>query len=50
MDYLYINNKGKYERVGIKNKKELKKTLLFLISLSLLSLSVGVLYLMTNYI
>ena len=48
MDYLYINNKGKYER--FENKKELKKTLFFLFGLSLLGLSIGLLYLMTNYI
>jgi len=48
MDYLYINNKGKYER--FENKKELKKTLFFLFGLSFSVLSIGLLYLMTNYI
>jgi len=48
MDYLYINNKGKYER--FENRKELKKTLFFLFALSLSVISIGVLYLMTNYI
>ena len=47
MDYLYINEKGKYER--LENRKELKKTIFFLLGLSLVCLSMGILYLMTSY-
>ena len=42
--YLFINNKGKYER--IENRKELGRVLMFLFGLSLFGLLIGFVYLM----
>ena len=41
--YLFINNKGKYER--IENRKELGRVLIFLFGFSLLGLLMGYIYL-----
>ena len=42
--YLFINNKGKYER--IENRKELSKVIMLLFGLSLLGFLMGFVYLM----
>ena len=42
--YLFINNKGQYER--IENHKELGRVLMFLFGLSLFGLLIGFVYLM----
>ena len=42
--YLYINSKGKYERM--ENRKDLKRTCMFLFGFSLLGLLMGFVYLM----
>jgi len=44
MDYLYINNKGKYERM--EKQKDLGRVLMFLFGLSLFGLLIGFVYLM----
>ena len=44
MTHLYINNKGKYERM--ENRKELGKVFIFLFGLSLLCFLMGFAYLM----
>jgi len=41
--YLFINNKGKYERM--ENRKELGRVLMFLFGLSLLGFLMGFVYL-----
>tara|TARA_Y100001938_G_scaffold91098_1_gene124893 strand:+ start:95 stop:316 length:222 start_codon:yes stop_codon:yes gene_type:complete len=46
MDYLYINEKGKYERM--ENRKELKRSVFFLLGLSFLCLLLGFGYLVLN--
>ena len=42
--YLFINNKGKYERM--ENRKELGRVLMFLFGLVLFGLLIGFVYLM----
>jgi hypothetical protein len=44
MNYLYLNNKGKYER--LENQKELTRVMMFLFGLGLLGLLLGLTYLM----
>jgi len=39
MNYLYLNNKGKYER--LENQKELTRVMMFLFGLGLLGLLLG---------
>lgn len=44
MTYLYINNKGKYEKM--ENRKELGRVFMFLFGLSLVCVLIGLCYLM----
>tara|TARA_R100000458_G_C8077002_1_gene113354 strand:- start:48 stop:233 length:186 start_codon:yes stop_codon:yes gene_type:complete len=48
MDYFYINEKGKYERID--NRTELKKVIFCVLGVALVSGLIGCLYLMTNYL
>ena len=44
MTYLYINDKGKYEKM--ENRKELGRVFMFLFGLSLMCVLIGLCYLM----
>mgnify|MGYP001166265661 CR=1 FL=1 len=48
MSYLFVNHKGQYER--FEEKKDLKRTYMFLLGFGLLGLLIGFIYLMFSYI